>query len=128
MITLVKVEVLVKQLEDAGYPSTETEFLRQGFTQVFNIGYGGPQQRCSRSENIPFTIGNSVILWNKLMKEVKFGRVAGPFEQIPFEHFIQSPIGLIPKAGSDEARLIFHLSYDFKNGLKSLTSFTPKEK
>ena len=62
------------------------------------------------------------------MKEVQAKRVAGPFEQIPFEHFIQSPIGLIPKAGSDEARLIFHLSYDFKNGLKSLTSFTPKEK
>ena len=62
------------------------------------------------------------------MKEVKLGRVAGPFEQIPFEHFIQSPIGLVPKAGSDGTRLIFHLSYDFKDGLKLLNSFTPKEK
>ena len=42
IITPVKVEVLVKNLKDAGYPSTEIEFLRQGFTEGFNIGYEGP--------------------------------------------------------------------------------------
>ena len=47
------------------------------------------------------------------MKEVRLKRVAGPFDQIPFENFIQSPIGLVPKAGSGKTRLIFHLSYDF---------------
>ena len=52
-----------------------------------------------------------IILWNKVMKEVKEKRFAGPFKEIPFEHFIQSPIGLVPKDGGKYYRLIFHLSY-----------------
>ena len=33
------------------------------------------------------------------MKEVKEGRVAGPYrkENFPFKQFIQSPLGLVPK-------------------------------
>ena len=42
-------------------------------------------------------------------EEVKVGRVAGPFAEIPFENYIQSPIGLVPKSGGDQTRLIFHL-------------------
>ena len=45
------------------------------------------------------------------MKEVQLYRFAGPFEKPPFEHFIQSPIGLVPKDGGKKTRLIFHLSY-----------------
>ena len=60
------------------------------------------------------------------MKEVKLGRVAGPFDDIPFENYMQSPIGLVPK-GKDKTRLIFHLSYEFCSGLGSLNSNTPKE-
>ena len=45
------------------------------------------------------------------MKEVKEGRYAGPFESIPFDSYIQSPIGLVPKDGGKDTRLIFHLSY-----------------
>ena len=65
------------------------------------------------------------------MKEVKAKRVAGPFLKPPFKNYTQSPIGLVPKkaSGSDQTRLIFHLSYDFKeNGLHSVKYFTPKEK
>ena len=40
-----------------------------------------------------------MILWNKVMKEVEAKRFAGPFEKIPFDNFIQSPIGLVPKDG-----------------------------
>ena len=80
-----------------------------GFTNGFDIGYRGPLIRQSKSQNIPFTVGNKVILWNKIMKEVKAGGYAGPFEEIPFENFIQSPVGLVPKKG-DKTRLIFHLS------------------
>ena len=55
------------------------------------------------------------------MKEVRLKRVAGPFKEIPFESFIQSAIGLVPKAGSDKTRLIFHLSYKFNSdGLESV--------
>ena len=74
-------------------------------------------------------VGNKVELWNKLMKEVKLKRVAGPFDHIPFDNFIQSPIGLVPKAGGNQTQLIFHLSYDCKHdGIKSLNFYTPKER
>ena len=45
------------------------------------------------------------------MKEVKLKRFAGPYENIPFDTYIQSPIGLVPKDGGKDCRLIFHLSY-----------------
>ena len=59
-------------------------------------------------------VGSRTQLWNKLIKEVRAGHVAGPYDNIPFENYIQSPIGLVPKAGnSGQTRLIFHLSFDF---------------
>ena len=45
------------------------------------------------------------------MLEVQKGRYAGPFDKPPFEYFIQSPIGLVPKDKGKKTRLIFHLSY-----------------
>ena len=60
------------------------------------------------------------------MKEVKLKRYAGPFKNIPFEHFIQSPIGLVPKDSGRDCCLIFHLSYPRGTG-KSLNANTPAE-
>ena len=62
------------------------------------------------------------------MKEVKGHRYAGPFVKPPMDNFIQSPIGLVPKAGG-KTRLIFHLSYDFGDEIhqKSVNFHTPPE-
>ena len=59
-------------------------------------------------------VGNETEMWNKIMKDVSAKRVAGPFDKIPFTNFIQSPIGLVPKAGN-KTRLIFHLSFNFED-------------
>ena len=49
------------------------------------------------------------------------------FETIPFEeHYIQSPIGLVPKDGGKDTRLIFHLSHPRKKGT-SVNANTPEE-
>ena len=105
----------------------EIDFLHDGFTNGFDIGYQGPKQRQSSSANIPLTIRSKTELWNKIMKEVQLNRVAGSFEQIAFENYIQSPIGLVPKAGG-KTRLIFHLSFDFDDAQnRSLNHYTPKE-
>ena len=88
---------------------THTQFLVDGFTNGFDLHYEGPENRTDTSTNIPFTVGNRIEMWNKVMKEVMEYRLAGPYETIPFEHYVQSPIGLIPKAGN-KTRLIFHLS------------------
>ena len=61
------------------------------------------------------------------MKEVKALRSAGPFNRIPFdEGYVQSPVGLFPKAGN-QTRLIFHLSYDFKKSFKSINHYIPAD-
>ena len=115
-------------LNQLGYPKSEIEYLANGFKNGFDIGYEGPKMRQSTAENIPFTVENKTQLWNKIMKEVKLGRVAGPYDRVPFDNYIQSPVGLVPKA-DNQTRLIFHLSYDCKrDGLKSLNYHTPKDK
>ena len=125
----VKSEQLIRMLKESNYDPKEVAFLEDGFKRGFSIEYQGPENRQSTSNNLPFTVGNKVLLWNKLMKEVKVKRVAGPFDEIPFENYIQSPIGLVPKVGGDSTRLIFHLSYDCKkDGLGSVNHFTPSEK
>ena len=127
IITPIKVKRLEDLLIKSGYPKDKTTFLIEGFSHGFDIGYEGPTIRADGSDNIPLSIGNPTVLWNKIMKEVTVGHIAGPFKDIPFDNFMQSPIGLVPKAGN-KARLIFHLSYEFKSGLGSLNSNTPKEK
>ena len=114
-------------LMDSGYDRQKMDFLIDGFSNGFDLGYRGPQNRQDTSANLPFSegIGNPTELWNKVMKEVKFNRYAGPFKTIPYNHYIQSPIGLVPKAGN-QTRLIFHLSYDFKNH-RSFNHHTPSE-
>ena len=80
-----------------------------------------------KSPNLKFReVGDPVTLWNKVIKEVKEKRYASPFKTIPFENYIQSPIGLVPKDGGKDTRLIFHLSYPRK-GESSVNSNTPKE-
>ena len=129
----IDVNKLEALLVDSKYSSEETKFLVDGFRNGFDIGYKGTKLRQSEAKNIPFTVGNKTEMWNKIMKEVEAKRVAGPFETIPFTNYIQSPIGLVPKAGN-KTRLIFHLSFDFtlkntekREDCKSVSAGTPHE-
>ena len=125
--TPVNPEVLKRMLLEANYDMAETEFLYNGFKFGFDIGYKGPKVRTDQARNIPFTVGNKFIMWEKIMKEVEAGRYAGPYKEPPYKRFIQSPIGLVPKAGN-KTRLIFHLSYTFKeSGNESVNFWTPEE-
>ena len=121
IVTPVDTVKLGKLLRSSQYDETKTQFLLDGFTNGFSLGYQGPQNVKLTSPNLKFRVGNRVILWNKVMKEVKLKRFAGPFRRIPFEYYIQSPIGLVPK-GNDgkEFRLIFHLSYPRGQGKSSI--------
>ena len=128
VVTPVKIENLKKLLVESKYDQGETNFLIEGFTNGFEIGYEGDLKVKMKSPNLKFQegVGDEVVLWNKVMKEVKVGHYAGPFEDIPFEFFIQSPIGLVPKDQND-TRLIFHLSYPRKSS-RSLNQDTPWNK
>ena len=70
MVTPIKVNQLVNLLRQASYPESEVLFLEKSFTEGFDIGYEGPRNRRSRSDNIPLRIGSLEELWNKIMSEV----------------------------------------------------------
>ena len=128
VVTPVNVEALRKLLHDTNYDKHKIEFLVDGFTNGFSLEYDGPEDVQLMSENLKLRgVGNKTILWNKVMKEVAAKRYAGPFEQIPFDNYIQSPIGLVPKDWGRDVRLIFHLSYP-RGKNSSVNANTPKEK
>lgn len=47
----------------------------------------------------------------KLAKEVKLGRLLGPFSSPPLPNLRVSPLGVVPKKAPGQFRLIHHLSY-----------------
>ena len=86
----------------------------EGFSNGFSLNYDGPLKEAHVKRfapNLKLSIGSQLELWEKVMKEVSLGRFAGPFDSPPFSHFVQSPIGLVPKDKGLKTRLIFHLSY-----------------
>ena len=124
--TPIKVNWLWDLLVQSNYDKTKTKILIEGFTEGFDLGYRGPVKRTDTADNLPIKSPDDLFdIWGKLVKEVKLSRIAGPFTNIPTKHYMQSPIGLVPKAGN-KTRLIFHLSYDFECH-KSVNFYTPRD-
>ena len=130
VVTPVNVEAYERMLIDSGYDSVKTQRLVNGFKHGFDIGFrGNIKGKRQNSPNLKFRIGDEVDLWNKVMKEVKQKHYAGPYhyDELPFEEYIQSPIGLVPKDNGADSRLIFHLSYP-KKGINSINGNIPADK
>ena len=127
VVTPVNVTRLSELLQKTQYNKGKAKFLIEEFTSGFSIGYEGSKKIHRVAPNLKLRVGSETELWNKVMKEVKLKRFAGPYpvEKPPFEHFIQSPIGLVPKDNGKATRLIFHLSYP-RSG-DSVNSLTPPE-
>ena len=104
----------------------KTKYLVNSFTEGFSLGYQGPENVRQESPNLKIRIGDEIELWNKLMKEVELKCYAGPFTNVPFKNYIQSPIGLVPKDGGKSSRLIFHLSYPRDGKKRSVNANTPQ--
>ena len=71
-------------LEESQYDKLETEFVCNGFRNGFELEYAGPKCIRQKSQNLKLRVGSKLELWNKVMKEVKLERYAGPYETIPF--------------------------------------------
>ena len=125
IVTPVKVKEFRHLLVQSGYDRTKTNYLVNGFKNGFSLEYKGPRRVRKQAPNLKLTVGSKIELWNKIMKEVKDKRYAGPFKEIPFRHYIQSPVGLVPKDKGKKTRLIFHLSYP-KDG-DSVNSGIPED-
>ena len=126
IISPVDADQLKSLLIESKYCPQKTEFLVKGFREGFSIGYEGDENVKQSSPNLQFHTGDETILWNKVMKEVKAKRYAGPYDRIPYDTYIQSPIGLVPKDGGKDVCLIFHLSHPRKDNT-SVNANIPKD-
>jgi hypothetical protein len=61
--------------------------------------------------NHPSALQNRDIVDTKIAKELKAGRIAGPYLRPPMDDLICSPLGLVPKKSPNEFRLIHNLSF-----------------
>ena len=80
IVTPVNVEVFTDYLKQSCYEEAEIRFIERGFRFGFEIGYEGQRKIMRTANNLPFICGDKTILWNKVMKEVRLGRYAGPYE------------------------------------------------
>lgn len=93
LVTPVDVDKLEALLEQSSYDKVKSQRLIEGFRNGFNIGYSGPKIRQTLSRNHRLKVGTQLELWNKVMKEVAEKRFVGPLETVPFDNFLQSPLG-----------------------------------
>ena len=126
VVTPVDVKAFENLLSEVGYDKIKSEFLIQGFKNGFSLGYEDDPGVKLTAPNLKLRVGSETQLWNKVMKEVRLKPYAGPFSKIPYESYIQSPIGLVPKDGGRDTCLIFHLSYPRDQSYMSVNANTLK--
>ncbi|XP_033745490.1 uncharacterized protein LOC117331006 [Pecten maximus] len=80
-----------------------------GFTEGFHLHYDGPRES-KHCQNLKSSQDNIDATFEKVYKEIRLGRIAGPFMTSPIPNLRLSPIGLVPKKDGTW-RLIQHLSY-----------------
>lgn len=92
-----------------------------GFSSGFSLGISGEIiPAIDTPENHKSARESPGLVLDKLVKEINKGRIAGPFNQLPFPDLIISPLGLIPKKEPGKYRLIHNLSYPEGNSVNSL--------
>ena len=99
IVTPINHKLLIELLQQAQFDPHKISKLQEGFKSGFDIGYRGPAVvGPHEANNIPFTVGNEIEMWNKIMNEVEMQRYVGPFtkERLPFKNYLQLPIGLVP--------------------------------
>lgn len=114
--TPIDTQVLRRYLDLYDHP--DASILHSGFSEGFTIHYSGTRE-ARECGNLKSAVQNPEVVQKKLDKEIKAGRMAGPFDTKPFSNFIVSPVGLVPKRTTGDFRLIHHLSYPEGNSINS---------
>ncbi|XP_033730175.1 uncharacterized protein LOC117319492 [Pecten maximus] len=93
-----------------GYDYEKKQYLVQGFKEGFRIHYDGGEFKPT-CQNLKSAKEFPHIIKDKLQKELKAGRIAGPFITPPYNDYHTSPIGVVPKKEPGKFRMIHHLSH-----------------
>lgn len=118
--TPVKVSTINKLL--SGYH--DAEYIIKGFTHGFRVNFEGPGQSL-KSKNSRSALHHQDIVSQKIEKEIKLDRIAGPFDTAPFGDFKCSPLSVREKQQPGSYRLLHNLSYPYD---ESAVNFNiPKE-
>jgi hypothetical protein len=94
----------------SGYPQELTDYLIDGFTNGFDIGFEG-HNLSSKPYNLKSAMEHPTIVDTKLNEELELGRVAGPFDTPPYHYLHLSPLGVCEKKVPGTYRMIHHLSF-----------------
>ena len=108
-----------------GYPHDDKTFLITGFREGFRIGHPGSKQ-AQDSPNLKTALQQKEFVSQKISSELNAGRLGGPFKTKPFQNFVVSPLGVVPKKNPGSYRMIHHLSYPRNSGC-SVNEHIPKE-
>ena len=120
--TPIKVDRLAKWL--VGYDrSLRYDQIISGFIFSFMINYNG-ESSFRNSKNLVSAYQQPDAAESKLQNELTAGRIAGPFDDPPFQNIHSSPLGVIPKKTPGEWRMIHNLSYP--KG-QSINDYIPEE-
>ena len=111
-----------------GYDTSEYQYLLEGFTKGFMIGFDQNQTFEGKEyNNLLSAIQQPTIVQLKIDKEVNLGKVKGPSTTQPFTPFHCSPLGIVEKKEPGEYRVIHHLSHpegkSNNNGIPQEESF-----
>ena len=106
------------------YDSGKGQYLLQGFTNGFELHYTG-SRKFQDCKNLCSAIDNPTEFCEKILKEIRLGRILSSFKTPPLPDLQCSPLGLVPKKGNPgKLRLIMHLSHPRGD---SINDFIPKE-
>ena len=102
--------IVVDRLEHYLEGYDRKDFILDGLRHGFRLGSVGTVSN-ENVYNLKSAVDSPAVVKEKLDKEIKAGRLAGPFAKPPFESFAISPIGIVPKKEAGKFRLIHHLSH-----------------
>ena len=108
LVSPIQTGVLSRLLED--YPLGN--YLIEGFTHGFRIGYEGDRISPSFSNNSRSALSHPREVEGKILSEIDNNRIAGPFSSPPLPGFKISPIAVRVKENG-KIRLLHNLSYPY---------------
>ena len=94
-------EVFERLLLEANYSTSKTEFLVDGFKDGFDLGYRGREKNPQKSSKFKIKSGQPDHALEQNYERSGKNRYTGPYSTIPFDYYIQSPVGLVLKDGGE---------------------------
>ena len=92
----------------------DEDYIISGFSNGFNLDFQGPESPLN-SRNSISTAQFPEQVTQKIADEKEMGRIAGPFEKIPFHDFKASPLAIRQKKQTNKFRLLHNLSYPYNH-------------